>query len=378
MVDVMSTNIFTKGIIMKKKKRRLSPNAKWGIALLAEIFVVIILAICYLSFYTNQKFNMMHVIDLNEEDVGINEGTNEDQKGYTTIAVFGIDARSTESMGEGNRSDTIMIASINNETKEVKIVSVYRDTFLEIADGSGVMSKVNAAYSYGGPELAIKTLNANLDLNITEFVTINFLALTKAVDDLGGVEVGIESNELPMLNAAISEQIQITGIYSDGVFNTGTIRLNGTQATAYSRIRSTDQGDITRTERQREVLFQMFAQMKKSNLTTIDTIIDDVFPNIYTSITKSEMLDLAKSVFSYEMGPTVGFPLEYAPVSHSVSGSILVPADLTSNVSALHEFLFGTANYVPTQKVQDTSVKIQNNTGVPAREINIEPFLNTN
>ena len=359
----------------KKKKKGLSTNAKWGIAFLVEIFIAILMVVGYAVIYFNEKYDKVQYHDIQEENLAINEGANEAQKGYTTIALFGIDARSNTSMEEGNRSDSIMIASINNDTKEVRIVSVYRDTLLEIEDGSGLTTKVNAAYAYGGPELAIQTLNANLDLQITEFVTVNFLALTKAIDDLGGINVDISEGELAVINSGISEQINITGIYSDGVFTTGPQLLNGTQATAYARIRSTDQGDITRTERQREVLSKMIVKAKSSDLSTINSIIDDVFPNVCTSISKDEMIELAKSLLDYQLGDTVGFPFAWSPVNHPTKGSILVPADLQSNVSALHQFLFDTENYTPTQEVQRISAGIQSETGVGAQEIVITPYV---
>lgn len=358
----------------KKNKKGLSSNAKWGIALLVEVIVIALMSVGYFFFWMDSKYDKIRVENFKPEELAINEGANEAQKGYKTIALFGIDARSVDSMGEGNRSDTIMIASINNETKEVKLVSVYRDSLLEIADGSGLTTKVNAAYSYGGPELAIKTLNANLDLEITEFVTVNFLALSQAIDDLGGINIDVEEAELPMLNVCISEQISVTGVYSDGVFTTGNLLLNGTQATAYARIRSTDQGDITRTERQRDVVSKMIAKAKSSDMSTINKVIDDVFPNIYTSITKDEMLSLAKSLFSYELGETAGFPFAYMPVEDPVKGSVLVPADLSANVSALHEFLFNSTDYEPTQTVENISSGIQAETGVGRQEITINTF----
>ena len=359
----------------KIKKKDKNPNIKWGIALVVEIFVLVLMILGYGAFWANTKLDAIQYEEIEEEKIVKNEGANQDQAGYKTIALFGIDSRSTDDMMEGNRSDTIMIASINQETYEVRIVSVYRDTMLEIADGSGLTAKVNAAYSYGGPELAINTLNANLDLEITDFVTVNFLALSKTIDHLGGIVIHVEDNELPMLNACITEQINITGIYSEGVFTTGDLLLNGTQATGYARIRSTDQGDITRTERQRDVLNKMLAKAKTADVETLENIIDDVFPNVCTSISKDEMLALAKALLEYEMGPSVGFPLAYVPYDHETKGSILVPADLNTNVSALHEFLFGTTSYMPSQSVQNISVKLQTETGIWAQEIDLDYIL---
>ncbi|MDE6024702.1 MAG: LCP family protein [Lachnospiraceae bacterium] len=359
---------------MSKRKKKMSTTAKWAIAFLVELAVLITMVVGYFVYWTNSKLGNIQHVEIQVENVDINEGANEAQKGYTTIALFGIDARSNTSMAEGNRTDAIMIASINNDTKEVKIVSVYRDTLLEIRDGSSITSKVNAAYSYGGPELALKTLNANLDLEITEFVTVNFLALTKAVDDLGGIVINVKSSELPVLNSSIQEQIGVTGIYSDGVFTTGDLLLNGTQATAYARIRSTDRGDITRTERQREVIAKMVAKAKKSDLSTIEDIIDDVFPNVYTSLERKEIISLASSLFSYSMGDTAGFPFVYVPISTDAKGAVLVPANLEANVSALHEFLFDTKDYDPSQTVKNISRQIENETGVAEQEINVEIF----
>ena len=343
---------------------------KWVVAFFAELIILGLMIVAYLMFYFDSKIGKINKVDIDEGDLSINEELDTSkQTGYKTIALFGVDARDVTNLGQGTRSDSIMIASINNETKEVKIVSVYRDTLLEIENDSGLTSKVNAAYSYGGPQLAIKTLNANLDLQITDFVTVNFLGLTKAIDDLGGITVHVEENELPILNLAISEQIAVTGIYSDGVFSTGDLLLNGTQATAYARIRSTDQGDITRTERQRDVLTKMFEKAKSSDLGTIDAIIDDLFPEIATSLSEDEIKALAKAVFEYQLGDTVGFPFAYTPITHETKGSVLVPADLSSNVTALHEFLFGEQGYVPTSNVQNISTTIQNETGVGAQEI---------
>lgn len=360
---------------MAKKKKKMNSTAKWAIALLVEIAVLITMVAGYFFYWANDKMSTINYAqDVDFENVEVNEGAEESHKGYKVIALFGIDARSNTSMGEGNRTDTIMIASINNDTKEVKLCSIYRDSLFQIRDGSSVTSKVNAAYAFGGPELALSTLNANLDLDIDEFVTVNFLALTNAIDQLGGITINVESNELPVLNAAIEEQIGVTGIYSDGVWETGEILLNGTQATAYARIRSTDQGDITRTERQRDVIGKMVAKAKKSNFSTIENIIDEVFPNVYTSIDKKEMMSLAKSLFDYEMGDTAGFPFAYAPVSHETKGAILVPANLEANVVALHEFLFPDVEYVPSQTVKDISAQIENETGVYEQDIEINIF----
>ena len=245
---------------MSRKKAGMSANAKWGIAFLIEIVVMFFMVVGYLFFYANRKLDNINRPtnwDDSKENLDINEDANEAQKGYRTIALFGIDSRSTTSMAEGNRSDSIIIASINNDTKEVKLASVYRDSLLQVDYDGGITTKITHAYAYGGPEMAVRALNANLDLEITDFVTVNFTALAQAIDDLGGITIDVREAELEMLNACITEQIGISGEYSDGVFSAGTQLLNGTQATGWARIRSTDQGDITRTvQRDREPLLR--------------------------------------------------------------------------------------------------------------------------
>lgn len=346
------------------RKRPMKKNTKLLIVLLVEILVLTVMTICFVSFYIDSKYKKLQHMELDTEKLGINDSANPDQDKYTIIAMFGIDARDNTNLGEGNRSDSIMIASINNDTKEIRIASIYRDTLLNVDYDGGFTTKITHAYAYGGPEFAIKTLNENLDLKITEFVSVNFMALTKAIDTLGGVTVKVEEDELPVLNKMVAELVSVTGIYSDGVFSTGTLNLNGIQATAYSRIRSTDRGDITRTERQREVLSSMIKQAKGAGLSTIDEAIDETFPYILTSLDKKELMSMARSVGDYDMSETTGFPENYVPVSHETKGAVLVADDLIGNVSDLHKFLFGTEDYQPSSAVQNINEIIGNETGV--------------
>ena len=366
--------------VRKRRRRKKNTNLRWGIALIVELIIIVFLGYGIIKTYVHSKYQKFeHVKDIAKEDLDINAGADKSMDNYTTIALFGIDARDS-SLGRGSRSDAILLASINNDTKEVKMCSVYRDTLLQVTkeDGSTLTTKINAAYAYGGPELALQTLNKNLDLNISEYVTVNWEGLTRAIDSLGGVTVHVEENELDTLNGVLAEQIQVNGIYSDGVYDTGYVVLNGAQATAYSRIRSTDQGDITRTERQREVISAMLSKMKESDLSTINKIIDEVFPYIGTSITEDQMYELAKGVFSYELKESVGFPMAWQFYSTEAKGSCIAPEDLTENVITLHKFLFNTDNYTPTTTVQTISTQITAETGfsskgpIPVPETNTE------
>ena len=350
---------------IRKKKKGIGSNGKWGIALVIELIVVVLLGYGIFRNFVHDKYQKFdHVKDMKKEELDINEGANDDMKGYTNIALFGIDARDNN-LGKGSRSDAIIVASINNDSKAIKLLSVYRDTLLEVTktDGSTVTTKVNAAYAYGGPELAVQTLNKNLDLNISEYITVNWEGLTRVIDALGGVVVHVEENELETLNGVLAEQIQVNGINSDGVYETGDVTLNGAQATAYARIRSTDKGDITRTERQREVIQAMLSKAKQSDLATLNSVIDEVFPYIGTSITEKQALDLVKGIMSYELTETTGFPIKYDFYSTPSKGSCIAPVDLNENVITMQEFMFGTTGYTPTTQVQNISAQLTAETG---------------
>lgn len=168
-----------------------------GIIFLA-IIIIIVTAILTGYFYLNSKLSQMKQVNIDENNLNVATQVEEKLTGYRNIALFGVDSRDSD-LGKGNRSDCIIIASINNDTKEINLVSVYRDTYVDI-DGYG-LDKITHAYSYGGPELALKTLNKNLDLNIKEFVTVNFDAVADVVDALGGVDIRIEDDEISYLTA---------------------------------------------------------------------------------------------------------------------------------------------------------------------------------
>jgi len=347
----------------KAAARKKSNIGYWAIALVVEVILVFVLSYAIAKSYVHAKYSKLQINDIPHEELAIDEEIQETLKGYTSIALFGIDARDN-SLGRGNRSDAIIVVSINNDTKEIRMTSVYRDTLLEIQKENPITAKVNTAYAYGGPEMAVQTLNANLDLNITEYATVNWEGLTRAIDALGGVEVDVEENELNTLNGVLAEQIASNGIYSDGVFTTGHLTLNGAQATAYSRIRSTDMGDITRTERQREVIGSMIDKLKKSDMKAINNLIDELFPYIATSITEKEMYDYAANLVNYEFVDNNGFPYKYGSWTSTEKGMCLVAQDLTENVKALHKFLYPDQNYTPSDNVTRINQILTNETGI--------------
>lgn len=344
----------------KKKNKRL------GLILLLEILVFVGLIGGYAWYYFNHTLDLMETDDTPKEEIDISEAVTETMTEYTTIALFGLDTRGNVDMTKPGmaHSDAVLIASINNETKEVKLVSVYRDCFLEMAVPEPNTQKFTHAYLLGGPICSVETLNRNLDLDITDYVSVDFRALTNAIDALGGVTINVKSNELNNLNINIQEQIRATGIASDGVWSAGEQTLNGTQATAYARIRKVGNGDFERTQRQRAVIAAMVKKAKESNLSTITQVIEEVFPQIATNMTKSQIISLAKSVFDYELGDNIGFPLANETPTLGSKGSVVVPCDLLSNVKYLHEFLYPEdASYSPSADVQRISAAITAETG---------------
>lgn len=350
------------------KKKRKNKNKKLGLILLAEFLILIALVIGYGWYYINHTLDKMVSDTTDKKDIVVSEAvtdTMEDQ--YTTIVLYGLDTRDHVSMTQKGQahSDAIMLVSINNETKEVKVVSVYRDTFLELATENPSNRKVTEAYFYGGPIGSIETLNKNLDLNIKDYVAVDFKALTKAIDALGGVTIHVKEKELNNLNHNIEEQIEVTGIYSEGVWSAGKQVLNGTQATAYSRIRKVGNNDFERTQRQRAVLTAMVEKAKQSDLGTINNLINEIFPLVATNMSNTQLLSMAASMFDYELGENTGFPLSHKTPTLGKKGSVVVPANLLSNVEYLHEFLYpDDTEYTPSEEVKRISDSITNETGV--------------
>lgn len=310
--------------------------------------------------YVYAKWSKIDTQEIKAEDLIINEEVKKNKEvdlgeGYTNVALFGVDSRDGN-LGEGNRTDCIIVASLNNETKEIKMVSVYRDTLLDLSEGT--YQKCNAAYSYGGPVMAINMLNMNLDLDIEDYVTVDFGAIADTIDLLGGVEIEVTEEELPYINNYIPETAKSAVKTPELLESAGLQLLDGTQATTYARIRSTAGGDFTRTERQRLVIEKMFEKAKQADLKTLNAIIDRVFPQVSTSFTLPEILNYASAYSEYTLVGNMGFPQDNYTDMLSEIGSVVVPDDLVSNVTKLHEFLFGTTGYTPSSTVQTVSSNI--------------------
>lgn len=337
---------------LRKRKRR-----KRIIVLIIELIVLAVLGVVAYGMFKLDKLDF-NILDQSRLDVYKDTGP------YTNIALFGLDSRDGELEG-GVQSDTIMIASINNETSDVKLVSVYRDTLLQQADGT--YEKANSAYNTGGVEDAISLLNRNFDLDIQNYVSVNFNALVDVIDLLGGLEIDMTAEEAYWCNGYAFETAQVTGKEMTQIKEeAGTQLLDGVHAVGYARIRYTDGNDFKRTERQRIVLEKVVEKAKGASFATLNKIVDEVFPQISTSFSSTDLLGFAANALNYNIVDTSGFPFEVT-TSENVrnhSGSYVVPIDFSANVSRLHEFLFGEEDYTPSETVEQIDNDIIYLTGV--------------
>lgn len=325
--------------IEKKPKKGLKA---FGITVLVLLIILAILVGGTYAFI-NSKLAKMQKVDLNENDLNVSAQTEEKLADYRNIAIFGVDSRD-DSYDKGNRSDCIIIASINNKTKVVKLISVYRDTYVQI-EGHG-LDKITHAYSYGEAPLAIKTLNSNLDLNIKEFATVNFDVVKETVDYIGGISMPITSEEVSQI---------------PGITKAGTYTLNGEQALAYSRIRHATGGDYKRTERMRNVLTATVNKVKSLNISKLNGFVDTILPKVYTNVTSSEIFSMMPSIANYKITDSIGWP--YKTKGITMDRWYGIPITLESNVTQLHKEAFGETDYVPSDTIKGISNKIIEKTG---------------
>ena len=346
----------------KEKKPKSKKRKVLKVILIILIVLVVIIAAIAAAAYT-YIYSMLGKMDQEELDlnaISIDEAVADELSDYRNIALFGIDSRKDD-YGRGNRSDCIIIASINQKTNEVRLVSVYRDTYLLLTGRN--LDKVTHAYSYGGPELAVSTLNANLDLNIEEYVTVNFDAVVDAVDALGGITLNITSEEEKYINTYIDENNRVTGHHSSHITSAGTYKLDGVQALAYSRIRYTSGGDYKRTERMRTVLEAMLKKAKSLSISKLVNFVNIMLPKISTNISSSDIIGLAPTLMNIDISESNGWPEE---TKGSMIGGVYygVPVNLEDNVAKLHEELFDQADYTCSETVQNISNQIISKTGI--------------
>lgn len=287
--------------------------------------VILILSIGGAAIYISQLFGKMNSVAIPEtdKDLGIKkEVLKKEEPKITNIALFGIDRRNPEERG---RSDSIMIASIDTKHKKIKLTSIMRDTYVDIP-GKG-MDKINHAYAFGGPELSLKTINQNFDMNIREFATVDFGGLEHIINALGGVDVDIKDYEVR----------HVPDSY------VGTQTLNGKQALAYTRIRKSGNGDYERADRQRLVLEEIINKGLRAGVTKYPKLLNTTLPFVDTSLSKTEILKLGSSSFNADVKNVEQFRI---PTDEHGQGQMikqiyyLVPQTLEDNVGLLHEFIY--------------------------------------
>ena len=338
-----------------RRRRAARRKKKKHITFAIEILVLVLLAA---GLFVAAKVGKIKRTDVSKGDIVIK--SDGELKGYTNNALFGVDSREG-SLDKDAHSDAILVASINNKTKDVKLVSVYRDTYLDNTNGE--YRKATECYYFGGPSRAISMLNKNLDLDITDFVTVDFTAVADVVDALGGIDIDVQEDEIVHLNNYQVEGSQVTGKEIVPVEYAGLQTLNGLQALSYCRIRYTEGSDFKRTERQRTVLQKILEKAKSADLLTLNSLIDKVADNMMTSLSNTELLSLAKDVASYNLTDQTGFPFNLT-TANLQAGDCVVPVDLEDNVRQLHQWMFGDDSYQPSDSVQEISWQIMNDTGI--------------
>ena len=300
--------------------------------------------------------------------VGINEETKQELKGYRNIALLGIDSRADD-YGLGNRSDCMMIASINQETNEIKLISVYRDTYVYVMEnGTKRLDKITHAYSYGGAQNTLKSLNEAMDLNITEFVTVNFDAVIAAVDSLGGVYIDIDESEIKYVNDYIDATSESSGVKSSHITHSGRQKLDGVQAVSYTRVRYTAGGDYKRTERMRTVVDAMLSKAKTLSISQLNNFVDTILQpdktgqsKIRTNISTSEIWGLIPKLVSFKVTESIGWPYDTKGIT--LDRWYGVPVTLQSNVERLHKEAFEQEDYEASDTVKEMSAAIVKKTG---------------
>ncbi|WP_195964826.1 LCP family protein [Clostridium cuniculi] len=300
-------------------------RSKISLIVLGITLSVLLIIVGGVYWYGSHLFNKIEKVEIDTNDVGIKDEVQEKLSEYSdsviNIALFGIDAQD----GEAGRSDSIIIATIDTTHKKLKLTSIMRDSYVTIGDRG--QDKINHAYAFGGAQLAIKTLNENFDLNIEDFVAVNFTTMPKIIDKLGGVTINITSEEVSHI---------------PGIDTAGTYNLTGEQALAYSRIRYASGGDYVRTDRQRTVLNKVFEKILDTNVTQYPSLLSEVLPMVKTSLDYSEILDLGNEVL--KMGVTnleqERFPRDGYCEGKMISGIYYLTFDKENTVKQLHDYIF--------------------------------------
>lgn len=317
-----------------KKKKKKSLGFKIFIGFLCVILAIAVVG----GGYVIGLLNKMDNIKLNKDNLGIVEDEFKEYENVNkikNIALFGIDATD----GETGRSDSIMIATLDPVHNKLKITSIMRDSYVYI-DGHG-QDKINHAYAFGGPELAIKTLNENFGLNIEDFVSVNFSSLPTIINILGGIDIEITQEELEYINSYIDDINAKDGTYSPHISYAGVQHLDGTQALAYSRIRYTSGGDYERTQRHRTVLNALFNKLTSTSVTSYNSLLNEVLPYVQTNLNAGDILSLGTKVLG--IGNNLEqdrFPRDGYGEGTMIDGVYYLTFDKEATVKQMRDYIF--------------------------------------
>lgn len=323
-------------------KRKRKKHTK--LILLIELVLILIAIAVGIIVLLYSKINKP---DWDDGKVYTNELNDDNMSRYINIALFGVDSRAND-LTKNTRSDSIMIASINKYTNKIKLLSLYRDTYVFIPEHG--YTKLNHAYAYGGPKLAIETINRNFDMNITDYITVNFSALTDVIDALGGVTINVTSEELNEVNRYAKDVARINGREWTKIEKAGEQTLTGVQATGYSRVRYLKGGDYARAGRQRTVIDAIIKKARHSGPKKLYNAADCFLPQTATSLSGTEFARLVSFFPLYNIESQDGFPFDKTNKTIN-KAAVVVCNTLPSNVKKLHEYLFETKDYNPSQTV---------------------------
>ena len=356
----------SKDVKNPNKKKTKQPK-KYGCFKGILIFLLVLLILGGVAYgatsmmLSNLDRQELQDLNVSQEVLDLKEGL-----GVTNIALFGVDSRSDSY--ENTRSDAMMVFSYNNKTNKAYLTSVVRDTIAYIND-EHQFEKINHAYAYGGPTLAIQTINQNFDLDIQKYVTVNFNAVEHIINKLDGVEIDVKDYELQELNRIIAEMNrEMEGEESNLIEGTGPQTLNGRQAVAYMRIRKVGNGDYERMERQRHVITLVAQKAFSYNKVKLIGLMNDFLPYIQTNLTNNEIISLGTELLL--SGERQIEQLQLPDTSLS-EGSVLsdglyylVPMTLEENVIQWHDKVYGTNRYTPSSQLVELNQKIINYTGI--------------
>ncbi|MBR3134842.1 MAG: LCP family protein [Clostridia bacterium] len=319
--------------------------------------------------YLKNKTGKIQYEELNvtADDLGISEEQQKNTK-YRNIAILGTDSRYND-YDDFARTDCIMVASINTENNDVTLFSIYRDTLVEMdLYDKTRMDKINHSY-YGGVETTLKTINTNFDLNIQEYVIVDFEAVAEIVDKVGGIELNITDSELKFINYYVKGNTESTGIESSKVTKTGKQMVDGIQALAYARIRYTEGSDYKRADRMRTVLEKTVEKLKQKGVKELNSIADEIMPKIRTNITSDSINELLPKAVSFNIVKKFGFAYnsrsmaldlkDYYEGTKKGVDYYDVPLSFTEDVEKLHRETFGEEDYVAPDKIREIEAKIK-------------------